>query len=210
MQTGWNNAAIMAGTDSEFVSVGVESCVKDRSSPIAGTQAGTSAQDAQTLFIQQNLRRIFLLIYRIVGNVDDAQDLTQETFIKALQRQSQLKDLDKAAHWLSRIASNTAIDHLRRNKKASFTEISEAPEAIVISQGETPEQLLLRGERRTQLDGGLAILTERERMALLLRDVEDVPADEVARQMNCSMATVRSHIANARIKFRKYIETRKS
>ncbi len=200
----------MAGTDSEFVSVGVESRVKDRSSPIAGTQADTSAQDAQTLFIQQNLRRIFLLIYRIVGNVDDAQDLTQETFIKALQRQSQLKDLDKAAHWLSRIASNTAIDHLRRNRKASFTEISEAPEAIAISQGETPEQLLLRGERRTQLDGGLAILTERERMALLLRDVEDVPADEVARQMNCSMATVRSHIANARIKFRKYLETRKS
>jgi RNA polymerase sigma-70 factor (ECF subfamily) len=79
----------------------------------------------------------------------------------------------------------------------------------VISQSETPEQLLLRGERRMQLDDGLAILTARERMALLLRDVEDVPADEVARQMNCSMATVRSHIANARIKFRKYLETRK-
>ena len=184
--------------------------MKDRPGPLAGTQADTAAQDAQTLFIQQNIRRIFLLIYRIVGNVDDAQDLTQETFIKALQRQSQLKDLDKAAHWLSRIASNTAIDHLRRNKKVSFTEISETPEPIVISQSETPEQLLLRGERRTQLDGGLAILTERERMVLLLRDVEDVPADEVARQMNCSMATVRSHIANARIKFRKYLETRKS
>src|SRR5690348_5628842 len=112
--------------------------------------------DAQTRFVQQHLRRIFLLIYRIVGNVDDAQDLTQETFIKALQRQSQLKDLDKAAHWLSRIASNTAIDHLRRNKKVSFTEISETPEPIVISQSETPEQLLLRGERRMQLDDGLA------------------------------------------------------
>ena len=49
-----------------------------------------------TRFVQAHLRRIFLLIYRIVGNVDDAQDLTQETFIKALQRQSQLKDLDKA------------------------------------------------------------------------------------------------------------------
>jgi RNA polymerase sigma-70 factor (ECF subfamily) len=209
MQTGWNNAAVMAGTDSEFIGLDVESRVKDRSGPLAGAQADTAAQDAQTLFIQQNIRRIFLLIYRIVGNVDDAQDLTQETFIKALQRQSQLKDLDKAAHWLSRIASNTAIDHLRRNKKISFTEISEAPEPIVVSQSETPEQLLLRGERRMQLDDGLAILTERERMALLLRDVEDVPADEVARQMNCSMATVRSHIANARIKFRKYLETRK-
>jgi RNA polymerase sigma-70 factor (ECF subfamily) len=69
---------------------------------------------------------------------------------------------------------------------------------------------VLRGERKLHLDGGLATLTERERMALLLRDVEDMPADEVAEQMNCSMATVRSHIANARIKFKRYLEGRKS
>jgi len=66
--------------------------------------------DQQSKFVQDNMRRVFLLIYRVVGNVADAQDLTQEAFIKALQRQDQLKDLDKAAHWLSRIASNTAID----------------------------------------------------------------------------------------------------
>ena len=64
----------------------------------------------------ENMRRVFLLIYRMVGNVADAQDLTQEAFIKALQRQDQLKDLEKAAHWLSRIASNTAIDFLRRSR----------------------------------------------------------------------------------------------
>ncbi len=183
--------------------------MNDPSRSVPDTNADAAIQDAQTQFIQQNLRRIFLLIYRIVGNVDDAQDLTQETFIKALQRQSQLKDLEKATHWLSRIASNTAIDHLRRNKKISFSELSELPEPVALSHGESPEQLLLRGEKKTQLEGGLAILTERERMALLLRDVEDIPADEVAKQMNCSMATVRSHIANARIKFRRYLETRK-
>ena len=111
--------------------------------------------DAQTRFIQDNLRRVFLLIYRIVGNVDDAQDLTQETFIKALQRQSQLKDLDKAGHWLSRIASNTAIDHLRRNRKISFSDVGDLPESVVVSHGESPEQIVLRGERKLHLDGGL-------------------------------------------------------
>lgn len=165
--------------------------------------------DAQTRFVQENLRRIFLLIYRIVGNVDDAQDLTQETFIKALQRQSQLKDLEKAGHWLSRIAANTAIDFLRRNKKFAFTDVAELSDSRV-STVEGPEQMLLRGERKLHLDGGLAMLTERERMALLLRDVEDMPAEQVAQQMNCSMATVRSHIANARIKFKRYLEARKS
>jgi len=165
--------------------------------------------DAQTRFIQQNLRRIFLLIYRIVGNPADAQDLTQETFIKALQRQGQLKDLEKSAHWLSRIASNTAIDFLRRNKKYSFSDISRVTDSFS-SSCENAEQSLLRNERWQHLDGGLATLTERERTALILRDLEDIPADEVASQMNCSLATVRSHIANARTKFKRYLEGRKS
>lgn len=175
--------------------------------PISDSQLQTES-GVQAQFVQQNLRRVFLLIYRIVGNVDDAQDLTQETFIKALQRQSQLKDLDKAAHWVSRIAANTAIDFLRRRKKLSFTDVSELAETRT-SGLESAEQMLLRGERKLHLDGGLKTLTERERMALLLRDVEDMPADQVAAQMNCSMATVRSHIANARIKFKRYLESRK-
>src|SRR5271169_1661616 len=85
--------------------------------------AAPLSSDQQTRFVSDNMRRIFLLIYRIVGNVADAQDLTQEAFIKALQRQEQLKDAEKAAHWLSRIASNTAIDFLRRNGKVNFCEI---------------------------------------------------------------------------------------
>jgi RNA polymerase sigma-70 factor, ECF subfamily len=183
--------------------------VSEHDRRVSDEQLDTAARDAQTEFIQANLRRIFLLIYRIVGNVDDAQDLTQETFIKALQRQSQLKDLEKAGHWLSRIATNTAIDYLRRKKNLTFTELAQVPDPVIVSREESPEQRVLRGEKRMQLDGGLAQLTERERMALLLRDVEDLPPGEVAREMNCSMATVRSHIANARIKFRRYLESRK-
>lgn len=175
--------------------------------PIADSQSQEDTED-QARFVEQHLRRIFLLIYRIVGNIDDAQDLAQETFIKALQRRSQLKDLDKTANWLSRIATNTAIDFLRRNRRVSFSDMSDVPEPYVAAS-ETPEQLLLRGERKVYLDDALATLTNRERMALLLRDVEDIPAEQVALQMNCSMATVRSHIANARIKFRRYWESRK-
>src|SRR5258706_7185604 len=133
----------------------------------------------QSKFVQDNMRRVFLLIYRIVGNVSDAQDLTQEAFIKALQRQDQLKDLDKAAHWLSRIASNTAIDFLRRSGRVSFSELDDMPEPVAVSAMESPEQMVLRTERREYLEAGLDILTYRERTALLLRDVEDLPAEEV-------------------------------
>lgn len=182
-----------------------EEIMSERGIPSQLDAALQSSQELQNRFISDNLRRVFLLIYRIVGNVADAQDLTQEAFIKALQRQDQLKDIEKAAHWLSRIASNTAIDFLRRNGKVNFCEIDSLVEPLK-EASESPEQAVLRSEHRAYLEGGLTVLTERERTALLLRDVEGLPAEEVACQMNCSKATVRSHIANARIKFRRYIE----
>jgi RNA polymerase sigma-70 factor (ECF subfamily) len=168
------------------------------------------SNERQTRFYNDNLRRVFLLIYRIVGNVSDAQDLTQEAFIKALQRQDQLKDLDKAAHWLSRIASNTAIDFLRRSGRVSFSDIDDLVEPVASPPEESPEELVLRAEHREYLETGLGVLTDRERTALLLRDVEGLPAEEVAARLNCSKATVRSHIANGRVKFRRYLERRKA
>jgi len=167
------------------------------------------SSEQQTRFFNENLRRVFLLIYRMVGNVPDAQDLTQEAFIKALQRQDQLKDLEKAAHWLSRIATNTAIDFLRRAGRVNFSDLEDLPEPVAKSREESPEDLVLRAERREYLEGGLDVLTDRERSALLLRDVEDLPAEEVAARLNCSKATVRSHIANGRVKLRRYFARRK-
>lgn len=165
-----------------------------------------AADQRQERFVEENLRRIFRQIYHMVGNVADAQDLTQEAFIKALQRSEQLKDEEKAAHWLSRIATNTALDFLRRHGRYTHCEIDEAPEY----ECESPEQSLLRSEQHDYLEEGLSLLTPRERTALVLRDVEDLPAEEVARHLDCSKATVRSHIANARTKMRKYLGRRRA
>src|ERR1700719_3715472 len=110
------------------------------------------SSDHETRFVEQNMRRVFLLIYRMVGNVADAQDLTQEAFIKALQRQDQLKDLEKAAHWLSRIASNTAIDFLRRSGRIGFSDIDTLPEPLAGRPQDSPEQLVLRAQDREHLE----------------------------------------------------------
>src|ERR1022692_1899174 len=166
---------------------------------------GLELLEAQNRFVSDNLRRIFVQIYRIVRNVADAQDLTQEAFIKALQRQDQLKDEQKTAHWLSRIATNTAIDFLRRNGRVSYCELDDAPE----SHDESPEDILLRSEQRDYLEDGLPLSPARGRPPLMLRDVEGLPAEEVARRLDCSKATVPSHIANARTKLRRYMEKRK-
>src|SRR5690348_18454389 len=105
-------------------------------------EPGLELLERQNRFVSENLRRIFVQIYRIVGSVADAQDLTQEAFIKALQRQEQLKDEQKAAHWLSRIATNTAIDFLRRHGRITQCEVDVHTE----SSEESPEELLLRAE----------------------------------------------------------------
>ncbi len=171
-------------------------------------ETGTASPELQERFVAENMQRIFRQIYRIVGNVHDAQDLTQEAFIKALQRQDQIRDEQKAAHWLSRIATNTALDFLRRHGRVSFAELSAAHGTMFDSHSETPEAALLRNENRNWLAAGLEKLTARERAALVLRDMEDLPAEEVARRLNCSRATVRSHIANARVKLKKFAEKR--
>jgi len=185
--------------------------VQDWRETMSETAGGVARADLdrQNQFIADNLRRVFLMIYRIVGNVADAQDLTQEAFIKAIQREGQLKDTEKATHWLSRIATNTALDFLRRHSRVSFTAVEEMSEPLVHSLAESPEQLLLGAEARSYMEDGLRLLTARERLALILRDVEGLPAEEVANRIGCSKATVRSHIANARVKLRKYVEGRK-
>ncbi|MEZ5365564.1 MAG: sigma-70 family RNA polymerase sigma factor [Bryobacterales bacterium] len=69
---------------------------------------------------------------------------------------------------------------------------------------------MLRSEKHKYIEDGLRLLSDRERAALILRDIEGLPASEVAKRLDCSPATVRSHIANARVKFRKYVQGRQS
>jgi RNA polymerase sigma-70 factor (ECF subfamily) len=179
------------------------------SDPVPVTASTAIQAGLEDRFVDAHLKRIFRQIYRMVGNVHDAQDLTQEVFIKALQRREQIRDVEKAAHWLSRIATNAALDFLRRSRRVVFSDIADAPAAAFESSAfHSPESAVLREEELGWLAEGLDKLTPRERAALVLRDIEELPAGEVARRLDCSSATVRSHIANARVKFRKFMERR--
>ena len=174
-----------------------------------GVETAGAGAGAEDRFVEANLARVFRQIYRMVGNVHDAQDLTQDVFIKVLQRRDQIRDAEKAAHWLSRVATNTALDFLRRANRVSFTDLADAPaKSFESSAFHSPESEVLRSEQRDWLAEGLDKLTPRERTALVLRDMEDLPAGEVALRLGCSSATVRSHIANARVKFRKFMGRR--
>ena len=168
-------------------------------------------QDWFTPLVRGHSRRIFGLLYRMVGNAGDAQDLAQEVFFRAYQHREQLRDSAKATSWLMRIATNRAIDFQRAHPahRQGFSLDDEKNEPLagsLHSEALTPEQELLRAERHRLLSRALQVLSPKERAAIVLRDLEGYPNREVAATLGCSMITVRTHIAAARIKIRKYLK----
>jgi RNA polymerase sigma-70 factor (ECF subfamily) len=151
--------------------------------------------------IRNNQRRIFLLIYKLVRNRADAQDLTQDTFLLAFQRYGQIKDVAKSAQWVSSIARNIAISFLRRNRLPHREMSDDIPEVVA----KNVEEALIAKEQLSALANGLACLSERQCMALCLRDLSELPSTTVASQMKCSEATVRTHIAHAREKLKRHL-----
>ncbi len=174
----------------------------------ARRSSAVSATDSPKWFselVRDHLRRVFALLYRMVGNHADAQDLAQEVFLKAFQRRHQLRDPDRALPWLLRIASNTAIDFQRGRTAERRTEPwGEGVEPASLTP--SPEQQLVWKQREQRLHEALRVLSPKERAAIVLRDLEGLSGAEVASALGCSQITVRTHIASARIKLRRVLE----
>lgn len=164
--------------------------------------------------VQAHTRRVFALLYRMTGNAGDAQDLSQEAFLKAWQNRGQLRDATRPAPWLLRIASNCAID-FQRSRASQRPGHPLAPSLDDENQGAlrdgltadglSPEAASLRGESEHRLWAALEVLSPKERAAIVMRDIEGCPNRDVAAALGCSMITVRTHIASARTKMRKFL-----
>lgn len=156
--------------------------------------------------VHQHLRRVFSVLYRMVGNHADAQDLSQDVFLKAFERRRQLRDPERALGWLLRIACNAAIDFQRARVDRNADPLDETFE--LRSPGLSPEHQALREERERRLRRALRLLSPKQRAAIVLRDLEGMSGAEVASALGCSQITVRAHIASARIKLRRILAER--
>src|SRR5260221_13613033 len=166
--------------------------------------------------VHSHTRRVFALLYRMIGNAADAQDLSQEVFLKAWQNRHQLRDAERPTGWLLRIAANCAIDFQRSRASqrpgspmapSLDAEAGHGPSLRdhLASDDPGPEALSLRDEQQRRLWKALEILSPKERAAVVMRDIEGCPNRDVAQALGCSMITVRTHIASARIKMRQYV-----
>ena len=152
--------------------------------------------------MRQYQRLVLVTALRLLGNLPDAQDASQEVFLKLYRNLGKIEEDRALAAWLYRVTVNACHD-LRRKRPAA-ARVEEA--ADIVAAGADPQQNAVEIERRRVLQMSLRILSEKERAALVLRDLEGMPTNEVARVLGSSEATVRSQISKARVKVKDYVE----
>ncbi len=156
-------------------------------------------RDAQASFDQLmalHQQRVLRTAYRLLGRMEDAQDASQEVFLRLLKNLDKL-DRDPQA-WLYRVTVNVCNDQFRRKLT-----VVEAPERADPRPG--VDRVLEMDERKALLMSGLATLAERERAAVVLRDIEGLSTREVAEALGVEEVTIRSQICGARMKLAKYV-----
>lgn len=144
-------------------------------------------------------RPVLRLCYRLLGNMADAQDAAQEVFLRAFRNLSRIEG--EPMPWLRTVAVNVCRDRLRRVRAV-------VPLPELTAGGRNPEAAAGDEERKRILVEGLASLGERERMALVLRELEGVETAEVARILEVTEETVRSQCSVAKAKLRRFVERR--
>lgn len=140
--------------------------------------------------------RVYRFLLRLTRSADDALDLTQDTFLRAYQSIDRWRPDALFRTWLFRIARNLAFDRLRRDKRVEFVELEE--DADIQDPAGGPEAILETAQRLQQLEAALERLPPEHREILLLREIEDMSYDEIARVLDLNAGTVKSRLARAR------------
>jgi RNA polymerase sigma-70 factor, ECF subfamily len=143
----------------------------------------------------------------MVRSPDDADDLTQDTFVRAHRGLKTFKDEYDFHPWLYRIAVNQAINFLNKRKRQAAADLDEVPEGDIRAgpEPESPLQSASRQELLTRLESALDKLPEEQRTVFLLRVQEGLSYEEIAETMDTPKGTVMSRLARARMALRKHL-----
>jgi len=165
--------------------------------------------DAFERLIRQKRERIFWVAFQIIGNEEDAKDISQLVFIKLWKIMGKFKFGYKLDRWLYRITVNTAIDFYRKEKRKSEREIKAGDMPLFKAQPEQERDLSIREIQEIFMN--LArLLTPRQRAIFTLKEIEGLDTREVAKIMRCRVSTVRNHLAQARERMNRGLKTRYS
>jgi RNA polymerase sigma-70 factor (ECF subfamily) len=173
-------------------------------------KAGDLAAFEQLIVLHE--QRVFQIALRLLRNVGDAQDAAQEVFLRLHKHLGSFDEERRFQSWLYRVVVNVCRDLNRRRGKHLAAPLDETttPAAGVESASRTvdPFEMAARQEQRQWIADSLATLSEKERAAFVLRDLEGLATAEVAKILGSSETTVRTQVSTARLKIKKFRDYR--
>jgi RNA polymerase sigma-70 factor (ECF subfamily) len=173
------------------------------------------AGDAEALetFVARYINDVYKLLLRLTADKEEASDLTQETFLRAIRAIKSFRGDSDLKTWLFRIAINVSNSRFRwwQKRGASITFSFDSEEVdlrkIASSDTENPECIALKKERESILIKALMKVPKKFRDAMILRDIEGFSYEEIAEILQVNLGTVKSRIARGREEFRKHVST---
>lgn len=159
--------------------------------------------DSFGLLVKKYQKNMLTFAYRMMGDWDEAKDVTQEAFVKAFLH---IRNFDKSTtffHWLYRILINQCKDRLRqRSIKRKFIETNRS---AFDRLDDSPEESLVKKESEEAVRKCLEELSHIQKTCLILRDLQGLPCEEIAQVLGCGRSTVRVHLFRGRKNLKKII-----
>jgi RNA polymerase sigma-70 factor, ECF subfamily len=165
---------------------------------------------AWELLVRQHTRRVFNLCYRFTGNSTEAEDLTQDVFLRIYRTLGSYRPADGAfPTWLTSVTRNLLVDHYRRTRRDRMTDsIDDAMPVLEErhSAARSPDRQAQASELNTQLQRALSRLSPELREAVILRDLQSLEYNEIQAVLQVPEGTVKSRINRGRIELAKVLE----
>lgn len=162
--------------------------------------------------VRRYQERIYATLYQMTSNHEDANDLAQESFIKAYQALKSFKGNSSFFTWVYRIAVNKTINFLKQRKNRGHMSLNDLdfqaehdPDLVALVSEKTPRRDLNLAELNEKLNTAMQKLSEDHRLVVTLHDIQDLSHDEIGKIMDCNVGTVRSRLYYARQQLQAYL-----
>ncbi|MCX7921299.1 MAG: sigma-70 family RNA polymerase sigma factor [Clostridia bacterium] len=166
--------------------------------------------------IEAYQRKVFNMALRMIGNHDDASELAQEVFIRVYKSIKSFKEESSFSTWIYRITSNVCLDELRRRKNKKVISLDEdikAEDGDIKRQVEddkpTPDMVVENKEMRKAVNDAINTLSADHRMVVVMRDIQGLSYDEIAKVLKCPEGTVKSRINRARQELKQILKSKR-
>ena len=155
--------------------------------------------------IRRYQQRVYATVYQMTSNHEDANDLTQEAFIKAFRALKSFKGDASFYTWVYRIAVNRTINFLKTRKNKVQMSLNDLdfnaehdPDMVALVSDKTPRRDASLSELQEKLNAAMQKLSDSHRLVVTLHDIQGLPHEEIAEIMDCNVGTVRSRLFYAR------------